>query len=73
MLWAIAESDKLKKTKVHCNLVGAGSLKGLGTLGKLSLEAFLLFMHLNFILSWIIDRLEDGGEVLCRGLRFPLR
>ena len=28
MLWAIAESDKLEKTKVRRNLVGARSLEG---------------------------------------------
>ena len=62
MLWAIAESGKLKKTtKVRCNLVGARSLEGLGTLGRLGLEGLgtlgrlgldglLLFMYPNFIL-----------------------
>ena len=64
MLWAIAESSKLKKTKVWCNFVGARSLEGLGTLGKLGLEGLLLFMYPNLILQWIIDCLEGGGEVL---------
>ena len=50
MLWAIAESDKLEKTKIRCNLIGARNLEGLGTLGKLGLEGLLLFMYLNFIL-----------------------
>ena len=50
MLWVIAESDKLKKTKVRLNLVGARSLEGLGTLGRLDLEGLLLFMYPNFIL-----------------------
>ena len=50
MLWAIAKFDKLKKTKVWRNLVGARSLEGLGTLGKLGLEGLVLFMYLNFIL-----------------------
>ena len=58
------ESSKLKKTKVRRNLVGARSLEGLGTLGRLGLEGLLLFMYPNFILSWIIDRLEGSGEVL---------
>ena len=31
MLWAIVESGKLEKKKVRHNLVGAGSLEGLGT------------------------------------------
>ena len=42
MLWAIAESGKLEKTKVRRNLIGVGSLKGLGTLGRLGLEGLLL-------------------------------
>ena len=61
MLWVIAESDKLKKIKVRCNLVGARSLEGLGTLGRLGLEGLgtldrlgleglLLFMYSNYIL-----------------------
>ena len=50
MLWIIAESGKLEKKKVWRNLVGARSLEGLGTLGRLGLEALLLFMYPNFIL-----------------------
>ena len=50
MLWAIAESGKLEKTKVKYNLVGARSLESLGTLGRLGLEGLLLFMYPNFIL-----------------------
>ena len=50
MLWAIAKSGKLEKTKVWHNLVRAKSLKGLGTLGRLGLKGLLLFMYLNFIL-----------------------
>ena len=50
MLWAIAESGKLEKTKVQRNLVGAKSLEGLGTQGRLGLEGLLLFMYPNFIL-----------------------
>ena len=72
MLWVIVEFGKLKKTKIWRNLVGARSLEGLGTLGRLGLEGFLLFMYPNFILEWIIDRLEGSGEVLHRGLQFPL-
>ena len=34
MLWAIAKSGKLEKTKIRCNFVGARSLEGLGTLGS---------------------------------------
>ena len=44
MLWAIAESSKLEKTKA-----GARNLEGLGTLGRLGLEGLLLFMYPNFI------------------------
>ena len=50
MLRAIAESGKLEMTKVRRNLVGAKSLEGLGTLGRLGLEGLLLFMYPNFIL-----------------------
>ena len=50
MLWAIAGSDKLEKTKVWHNLVGVRSLEGLGTLDRLGLEDLLLFMYPNFIL-----------------------
>ena len=50
MLWVIAESGKLKKTKVWRNLVGAINLLGLGTLDRLGLEGLLLFMYPNFIL-----------------------
>ena len=46
----IAGSDKLEKTKVQRKLVGARSLEGLGTLGRLGLEGLLLFMYPNFIL-----------------------
>ena len=64
MLWVIAESSKLKNTKVRRNLIGVRSLEGLGTLGRLGLEGLLLFMYPNLILQWIIDYLEGGGEVL---------
>ena len=50
MLWVIAESGKLKKTKVWRNLVRAKRLEGLGTLGRLGLKGLLLFMYSNFIL-----------------------
>ena len=49
MLWVIAESGKLKKTKVRRNLVRAKNLEGLGTLGRLGLEGLLLFIYPNFI------------------------
>ena len=47
--WTIAEFGKLEKTKVRHNLVGARSLEGLGTLGRLGLKGLLLFMYPNFI------------------------
>ena len=50
MLWAIAESVNLEKTKVQRNLVGARNFEGLGILGTLGLEGLLLFMYPNFIL-----------------------
>ena len=47
---SLLECGKLKKTKVWRNLVGAKSLEGLGTLGRLGLKGLLLFMYPNFIL-----------------------
>ena len=49
------------------------SLKGLGTLGRLGLEGLLLFVYPNLLSSGSIYRLEGGGEVFRRVLRFPLR
>ena len=45
----VAESGKLEKKKVRCNLAGARSLEGLGTSGRLGLEGLLLFMYPNYI------------------------
>ena len=45
----VAESGKLDKKKVRRSLVGARSLKGLGTSGRLGLEGLLLFMYPNYI------------------------
>ena len=50
MLWAIAESGELEKTKVRHNLVGVRSFEGLDTLDRLGLKGLLLFMYPNFIL-----------------------
>ena len=47
ILWAIAGSGKLEKTKVRRNLVVVRSLEGLG---KLGLEGLRMFMYPNFIL-----------------------
>ena len=49
MLGLVAESGKLEKKNVRRNLVGARSLEGLGTSGKLGLEGLLLFMYPNYI------------------------
>ena len=69
----VTESGKLEKKQVRCNLVGAKSLEGLGTLGRLILEGLLLFMYPNYIFQQIIDCLKCGKEVLCREFRFPLQ
>ena len=45
----VAESGKLEKKQVRRNLVGARSLEGLGTLGRLGFEGLLLFMYPNYI------------------------
>ena len=49
MLWIIAEFGKLEKKKVQRNLIGARSLEGLGTSGRLGLDGLLLFMYPNYI------------------------
>ena len=59
-LWSVAKSGKLKKKQVRRQ---SRSLEGLNTLGRLDLEGLLLFMYPNFILQWIIDRLEGSEEV----------
>ena len=38
-----------KKDTVRFNLGGVRSLEGLGVLGRLNLEGFLLFMYPNYI------------------------
>ena len=49
------------------------SLEGLGTTGRLGLEGLLLTHVSQLIVQWIDFRLEGGGEVFRRVLRFPLR
>ena len=49
-----------------------GSLEGLGALGRLGLEGFLLFVYPNLLSSGLIYCLEGGGEVFRRVLCFPL-
>ena len=55
MLWIIAKSGKLEKKKVRRNLVGARSLEGLGTSGRLGLKGLLLFMYPNYIFCYGCD------------------
>ena len=54
-------------------LVGSRSLEGSSTWGRLGLEGLLLFVYSNLFSSGSIYRLEGGGEVLRRGLWFPLQ
>ena len=54
MQWAYYEIRKAKEDTIRLNLVGARSLEGLGTSGRLSLEGLLLFMYPNYILYQII-------------------
>ena len=69
MQWAIVESSKLEKIKVRRNLVGARSLEGLGTLGRLGLEGLLLFMYptsfsSGLLIAWRVAEMfysEDFG------------
>ena len=49
MLWSSSEIREARKEMVRRNLVGARSLEGLGTLGRLGLEGLLLFMYPNYI------------------------
>ena len=48
--WAYCEIREAKEDKVRHNLIGTRSFEGLGALGRLGLEGFLLFMYPNFIL-----------------------
>ena len=57
---AYYEIRKAREDKVRRNPVGARSLEGLGTSGRLGLEGLLIFMYPNFILQWIISLL--GGR-----------
>ena len=50
MQWVYYEIREAKEDKVRRNLVGVRSLEGIGALGRLGLEGFLLFIYLNFIL-----------------------
>ena len=50
MQWAYYGIWETKEDKVRRNLVGVRSLEGVGALGRLGLEGFLLFIYLNFIL-----------------------
>ena len=49
MLWSSSEIWEARKEIVRHNLVGARSLEGLGTFGRLGLEGLLLFMYPNYI------------------------
>ena len=51
MLWSSSGIREVKKEMVRRNIVGARSLEGLGTFGRLGLEGLLLFMYPNFILE----------------------
>ena len=50
MQWAYYGIRKAREDKVRRNLVRVRSLEGVGALGRLGLEGFLLFIYLNFIL-----------------------
>ena len=49
------------------------SLEDLGTLGRLDLESFLLFVYPNLLSSGSIYRLESGEMIFRQVLWFPLR
>ena len=73
MQWAYYGIWEAKENKVRRNLVRVRSLEGVGALGRLGLEGFLLFMYPNYIFSGSFDHLEGAGEVFHRVLQFPLR
>ena len=74
MQWAYCGIREAKEDIVRLNPVGARSLEGLGALGKLGLEGLLLYLCISTLFfSGSFYCLEDGGEVFCRGLRFPFR
>ena len=49
MQWAYCGIQEAKEDKVRRSPVEARSLEGLGVLGRLNLEGFLLFMYPNYI------------------------
>ena len=50
MQWSYYGIQEAKEDTVRLNPVGARSLEGLGTLGRLGSEGLLLFVYPNFIL-----------------------
>ena len=50
MQWAYCGILEAKEDTVRLNPVGARSLEGLGTLGRLGSEGLVLFVYPNFIL-----------------------
>ena len=70
MLWVIAESSKLKKTKVRHNLIGSRSLEGLGILGRLGLEALLLFMYPTSFFSGLLTAWRVAERFYAEGFDF---
>ena len=70
MLWVIAESGKLKKTKVWLNLVGARSLEGLGALGRLGLEGLLLLCIPTSFFSGLLTAWRAAKRFYVEGFDF---
>ena len=70
MLWIIAESGKLEKKKVWYNLVGARSLEGLGTSGRLGLEGLLLFMYPTTFSSGLLTAWRAAERFYAEGFSF---
>ena len=64
------ESGKLEKKKVRHNLVGARSLKGLGTSGRLGLEGLLLFMYPNYVSSGLLTAWRAAERFYAEGFGF---
>ena len=70
MLWAIAEFSKLEKKKVRRNLVGARSLEGLGTSGRLGLEGLLLSCIRTTFSSGLLTAWRAAERFYAEGFSF---
>ena len=64
--------QRVKEDKALSSQLVAGAWRAQVHGGRLGLEGLLLFVYSNSFSSGSIYRLEGGGEVFRRVLRFPL-